>query len=45
MRPMARSYFRLCLEREVSGLQVVHGPEQRIALVSYGKKHEDLGPF
>jgi hypothetical protein len=38
-------HFRLALEKEVAALRSQHPPEERIFVLSYGPKHDDLGPF
>ncbi|HKB29687.1 MAG TPA: SIR2 family protein [Streptosporangiaceae bacterium] len=38
-------HFRLCTDGEVAGVRAQHRPEQRVAVISYGARHEDLAPF
>jgi hypothetical protein len=38
-------HFRLALEGELRPLATEHGPEERIVVVPYGRRHEDLAPF
>ena len=38
-------HFRLALERDVQQLQSQHPPEERIFVIPYGSKHDDLAPF
>jgi SIR2-like domain len=38
-------HFRLALDGEARALAAEHGSAERIAVVPYGERHEDLGPF
>lgn len=38
-------HYRLARESERATVQAQHPPAQRIAVLSYGVKHSDLGPF
>lgn len=38
-------HFRLCLKSEIPRLESVHPPNQRVLLVPYGDRHDDLAPF
>ena len=37
-------HYRLCLTKEVAALQKLH-QGQRVQLIIYGQKHQDLGPY
>ncbi len=38
-------HFRLCRDSEVAALRALHGPEERLFPVPYGREHSDLAPF